>query len=511
MYDEQFGEHHAEFFRCLAKLKGLRAGGRFEVSVRASTGMLWGGWSAPATFATQLPVTVSIPFVAQEHVAVSWARNHVEQSTPHSATQKKEDFPAASETTTRRAGARRSAECHCRQVGVVIPNGGFYATPCTPSTFRRTRSGTALGGLTSNTPYGVCVRPHYSAEETGPWSPPAYFVTMSPFRVTVGRVGETFVQVAWERDVQQTIGNKMKFKHFDMMKLLDAQLRDLEDRKETVMQQSLTQRSASPVTLQDMAGDPSETAAAASESTANAVAPEAEIAFIEKQIAEMRTKIEQQKQLHTLQAAELERTTTYAKGEDLKYEMVLRGCTEDSQQPQQLILRRKLGKGEVFCRLESLTPRTTYEVVVRSVFAAAQQIGALHMTDISEVDEETQSPWGQWSEAVSFVTLKPITTAAKGIGSECFAVEWDTGLSNDSSSTQTAISRFQIHLVEPKKSSTMQRPDITLEDASLKGHVVGGLVPNTRVLDRRARVLRRGQVGRVVLAHPLHHAAQAAV
>uniref|UniRef100_A0A7S1W4S4 Fibronectin type-III domain-containing protein n=1 Tax=Neobodo designis TaxID=312471 RepID=A0A7S1W4S4_NEODS len=211
---------------------------------------------------------------------------------------------------------------------------------------------------------------------------------------------------------------------------------------------------------------------------------EKRLAAIDRSIASVQEKAKQSKKLMAQHCAELEQVTSYGRGDDARYEMVVyvgsfgRGAEDSSQS--HVLLRKRLGRNEDRYRLENLTPQTSYFVVVRALHVSAeQQVSAELCQSVGDVDDDTQAPWGEWSEKTTFVTLKPITIKAHGVGSSSFSVEWDTGIESSSSSKKTAISKFQIKCLSVG-SQKPAVPDIILSDSALKGHVVPDLEPSTQ-------------------------------
>lgn len=471
VFDEQFGERHPEYISCWAKLKALKPGGTYAVSVRASTGMLWGAWSSPVEFTTQLPVSVCVPCVGDSWMVAEWSRT---SQTPEE--ENKEAAPQQPPSADKeRSGSIVHWELSFCTVGTEKEKSRVIVD-CSEARH-------CVGGLNCNRPYTICVRPCYKDEEYGPWSIPLYFVTLAPLKVDVGKVGETFVQVSWERETQRTIANVMRYKHLDSVKALDAELREYEEQLQELravgdddipVDEDLPTAEETAVSMSQLLDDTQ--APKAKRSTLSVTKADTE-RYLMDQIEATRQRAEKERKLVAMQVAELERTAVYAKGDDLKYELIVHGGNPESDSNQPFLFKKKLGRGELLCRLENLTPKSLYRVQVRSSNASNYDTHNIAMTHVEDVDVEHNVPWGSWSEWSSFVTLKPISISTNGIGSECISVEWDTGLTNESSSSRTAITRFQIHLVK-KLPGAEQAPDITLEDPSLTGHVVTGLQPN---------------------------------
>ena len=448
VFDEQFAEQHEQFAACRAHMKALSPGNPYCVSVRASTGMLWGAWSDPVLFHTCTPCLVNIMMTGEKFVVAQWKRDVAQYAVDHITT--------AAVTQWELAFFLLSSD---KPVQTVLVD--------------HTKVRNCVGGLNSNTPHTLMVRPVYGNGDTGQWSTPTYFVTLSPMKVDVGKVGETFVQVSWERARQETIHTQMRNRHAEAMKELEAQLDELE-------QQLKAQggSGAAPISAEDLLADESVTSADAG--------PQAKRGgFLLEQIDQVKRKMAQRQKLAALQAADLDKSTIYPKGEDIKFELLVFGGAADGEE-QPFLFRRRMGKGEAFCRLEGLTPKTIYEVIVRALFTNQFPMEGIATTNIGDVDEAegaNKMPWGPWSAKTRFATLKPIVAKAKSIGSECIAVEWDTGGIGDDANRggaqRTAITRFQIHVADNKKGQDKQRPVITLEDPSLKGYVVGSLTPNS--------------------------------
>jgi hypothetical protein len=441
VFDEQFAEQHEQFAACRARMKALSPGNPYCVSVRASTGMLWGAWSDPVLFHTCSPCSVSIMMVGEKFVVAQWKREVTQYAADH--------ITIAAITSWELAFYMLSSD---KPVQTVVVD------------HSKTRN--CVGGLNSNTPHTLMVRPIYESGDTGQWSTPSYFVTLSSMKVDVGKVGETFVQVSWERARQETVHAQLRIRHAEAVKELETQLAEMEQ---------LQAAGGAPITAKDLLGsDDTVTTAKAGDSH-----------FLLEQIEQLRKKIAQRQKLAALQATDLDKSTVYPKGEDAKFELLVFGGAADGEE-QPFLFRRRMGKGESFCRLEGLTPKTIYEVIVRALFTNQYPMEGIATTNIGDVDEAegaNKMPWGPWSTKTRFATLKPIVAKAKSIGSECIAVEWDTGGIGDDANRggaqRTAITRFQIHVADNKKGQDKQRPVITLDDSSLKGYVVGSLTPNS--------------------------------
>jgi hypothetical protein len=443
-YDEQFGEHHSEFQSCRAGLRGLKPNTAYIVTVRASTGRLWGGWSTNTPFTTVSPVSVASSGVAESSVIVRWERPSVNAEVPP-AIMRDVLSPAMLAPVT-------SWEVKFAAVG----QDGSKPITCSVASEHSLQR---LGGLLANTAYAISVRAVYLEGLRGPWSDAVYCVTLPSLRVDVGKVGETFVNVSWSREAQQTLTARMKSRNLDAERRLDQQLRELEQDRQALAE------------------------TAASEDPAAVVDATRRMEAIDVSISNVQQKSRQSKKLISQHCAELEQVTAYGVGDDTRYEMVVyvgsfgRGHDE-SVQPQ-VLLKKRLGRNETRYRLENLTPQTSYFVVVRALHVSAdKQVSSNLRQSIGDVDDDTGAPWGEWSEKTTFVTLKPITINAHGVGSSSFSVEWDTGIESSSSSKKTAISKFQIKCVDAATQKPAV-PDVILSDSALKGHVVPDLEPST--------------------------------
>lgn len=481
--DEQLSDHQEAFAKCRMPLKALSPATKYVATVRSSTGMLWGAWSEPVVFQTSCPCNVKVLMIGEKYAVVQWTREVKEANTAVTVDAVVKHWEVAF------ALIGSDAKTYFRTVLI-----------------RHDESQHCIGGLDSNTPYNVTVRPVYDSEATGQWSAPRYFVTMAPFKVDVGKVGETFVQVSWERARQETVQTRMRLKHLEVMRAMTAQIEELAGQLQRLKEQEKRREEGeegeddeAPIAAEALtsstAEDGSANGAAAegdgAESQSSAATHRTPIEDLMFRIDDLQQKMERRQKLSTLQIAELERSAMYPNGEDIRYElMVYGGALEGEDQP--FLFRRRLGKGELHCRLESLQPKTIYEVTVRSLYTNGLSMADINATDVGDLVDETaggegtdRTPWGPWSDRTRFATLKPIVAKAKSVGSECIAVEWDTGgmgSSDDSGeggSQRTAITKFQLHVVDvKKKEDAKQRPVMTLEDPSLKGYVVGGLAPN---------------------------------
>lgn len=455
VFDEQFAEQHEQFAACRARMKALSPGNPYTVSVRASTGMLWGAWSDPVLFRTCSPCNVNIATVGEKFVVAQWKREVAACSADH--------ITIATITSWELAFYLISAE---KPVQTVVVD--------------QSKTRNCVGGLSSNTPHTLMVRPVYESGDTGQWSTPSYFVTLSSIKVDVGKVGETFVQVSWERARQETVHAQLRIRHAEVMHEMETQLAELE--------RQLQVAGGAPISTKDLLSD------SADDIGDSGVQSSGDSRGLAQQAQHLRKKIAQRQKLGALQATDLDKSTVYPKGEDAKFELLVYGGAADGEE-QPFLFRRRMGKGESFCRLEGLTPKTIYEVIVRALFTNQYPMDGIATTNIGDVDEAegaNKMPWGPWSAKTRFATLKPIVAKAKSIGSECIAVEWDTGgIGGDDANRaadaakpsagaqRTAITKFQLHVADSKKGQDKQRPVITLEDSSLKGYVVGSLTPNS--------------------------------
>ena len=576
--DEQYSPAHDEFARCATMLRNLRPGGVYRVSVRASTGLLWGGWSQEVPFATHAPPSSVVKCVGENYALVEWTRLErqvVQAAVSASSTPDDLDtddlekqiatvgnVPASEDKKARRGTSAGpavvfSADVMCWELSFRTVGSDPVTTTFTAASDTKYLAGSAMTqrlcvqGLTSNTPFTVCVRAVYrEAVGTGPWSDRRYLCTLVPLKVDVGKVGETFVQVSWERRGQRTVAMNLRERFDETIKLLEAQYRDQSGaggrggtgqfvaddtppsqdanplvppghHSKSAESNSIPSSSSdmpAPLTLADMDGPGADAEGGHSESSSRKSSsnPTAEPAGKTPQSAQssppqegllsLKEKIRQAKELSVLQIHDADRSAVYPKGDDIKYELLVTKLTPSMNLPGvgsstlgegsvvpalpsddaagaiqgQIFVRKRLGKGESFFRLEGLTPQTQYRVIVRALFSTTVPVKGIPATatPVGIDTDDGDVPWGGWSTQVSFVTLKPISISTKCIGSEAFAVEWDTGLRGDSAlSSQTAISKFQVRLCD-RRTGAPVRADQLLDDSSLSGYVVTNLQPN---------------------------------
>eukprot|EP00658_Telonema_sp_P-2_P060485 TRINITY_DN49396_c0_g1_i2.p1 TRINITY_DN49396_c0_g1~~TRINITY_DN49396_c0_g1_i2.p1 ORF type:complete len:325 (-),score=65.26 TRINITY_DN49396_c0_g1_i2:125-1099(-) len=212
--DEQFTAGSAEYTSKCWSVRGLRPGGRYAASVRASTGLLWGVWSENSYFNTNVPCNGSIRFVADTFVALEWNRPEY-------------------------AGGGLLSKLHCWEVKFATlgstqqQHHGGDADAATDEGIRRLPANGPmkhfLGDLLPNTAYSTQVRPVYP-HEGGAWSTPQYFVTLPLLVSDVGRVGETFVAVEWERGPQASTFDCMHDKSHSAVSALKRRLEVLRQR-----------------------------------------------------------------------------------------------------------------------------------------------------------------------------------------------------------------------------------------------------------------------------------------
>jgi hypothetical protein len=466
--DEQIADHQESFARCCLPLKALSPATKYAAVIRSSTGMMWGAWSDPVQFQTSSACDVKVQMIGERYVAIKWTREDklsTSSATVDAVVKHWEvNFNLLGATDTK--ASQRTVLVDCEQTVHCI------------------------GGLDCNTPYNATVRPVYDNSATGMWSTPTYFVTKAPFKVDVGKVGETFVQVSWERGRQETVQTKMRIRHMEVMRAMAAQIEELEIQL-AKKKEALQGHDGDDAPVQaDELGNSEEHRNDEGTSDGPKRTPIEELAA---RIEDMQQKMNRRQKLSTLQIADLERATMYPTGEDVRYELIVHGgALEGEEQP--FLFRRRLGKGELQCRLEGLQPKTIYEVTVRALFTNGLSMTGMGSTDVGDVVEDPTmdgvdgTPWGPWSDRTRFATLKPIVAKAKSVGSECIALEWDTGgmggedKDGGAGSQRTAITKFQLQMMELKRQEGAkegkQRPIITLEDPSLKGYVIGGLAPN---------------------------------
>ena len=96
-----------------------------------------------------------------------------------------------------------------------------------------------LRGLQRNSHYSVTVRALYTTGHWGPLSNQIYFATLPPVTVHVGRIGETFVHVRWERQPQLRVTNRLRTQHRQQHAEFEANQSQIQARVNFLQQQLL--------------------------------------------------------------------------------------------------------------------------------------------------------------------------------------------------------------------------------------------------------------------------------
>eukprot|EP00759_Apiculatamorpha_spiralis_P055697 PhF_6_TR7881/c0_g1_i1/m.11572 len=455
IFEQQFLEGDREYDELSAMLRSLQPGLSYTVLVRASTMNQWGSWSHPESFSTLTAPVLKVDLIGEDSIYIQWTR----------AVDARASLPV------------KSWEISCTTIGQENTPAITHVSP--------DHLMYKLNGLINNTSYNIRLRPLYMNGLHGAWSNQILLTTLPSLKVEVSRIGETFVYVTWGRLEQKRISSKLRKRFTDARKSTDMNTTE------------------EPISLSEIITDDAD----------HRHPPQA-----------AHPQPQQPTKLQEMQILEMEKESLYPSGDDLKYEVVVTNAattvlvvsddpastmsinSQAMQQQQQKRQRRKIDKGQTSCRIENLDPQSTYNVVVRAVFTngidCSQYISVNHTpvstpttsqitpsstgggaTDMKKPESDELGEWGPWSQQSNFNTLKPIVLITRGVCSESIVVEWDTGSqksNNPSGSMVTAISKYELSVVEKNKVKTNPyRLTTAIQDPHVKSFTIPDLTAGT--------------------------------